>query len=177
MVHAHKFFSVQPDTIVQFHGIGGLKLDRVMHFSYRFEYVKPDIFVLELGTNDLASNTSNPRKLAQDIYNIALQMIDTYNVRVVVINQIYFRAPGCKSTRSDFNACAMIYNQEMKQLAAQSPRIIWNHHKNMINDWEQYLLPDGIHLSTNKPARSAMFRYMLSIQTAITKATQCLGKL
>jgi hypothetical protein len=40
----------------------------------------------------------------------------------------------------------------------------------MQHNWQQFLLPDGVHIHTSHPHRSGMLRYLLSIRAAIVSA-------
>ena len=155
-------------------GFGGLTLQDAGQHLPLIKEINPDICILELGTNDLACTTTQPSQLADDMLQFASSLIDTYNVRVVVINQIYFRHPCAMLTRSDFLQCLTEYHDRLTHGASALPGVICQFHKNMFQDWHQFLMPDGVHLNPHFPAKPGMLRYLLSIKAAVHKAVKLL---
>lgn len=165
-----------PDNLqFRFAGFPGLTLANAFQHVHHIDSFRPHILILELGTNDLADPYSSPAALARDILLFAQFLIDTCSVSLVVINQIYFRAPTARRTRPDFNIQAERYHDLLRASIHNFPHVLTQFHRNMQANWQDMLLHDGVHLNPYTPhAKPAMRRYLLSIKDAAIKAARLL---
>ena len=83
----YKSWDLGQDVHTDVYGVGGMKLHQVSDHYYLFSAIQPDIVILELGTNDLASPNTDPITLAQEVYNLARLLREQFQVKIVFINQ------------------------------------------------------------------------------------------
>ncbi len=85
----HSFSLAEP--VVRFCGYGGLTVARALNSRLpSIESFRPDIVIIELGTNDLTRY--GPAKVGSDLEEFARNLHINYGVKLVCVNQILFRA-------------------------------------------------------------------------------------
>ena len=113
---------------VSLHGTGGRTVDKIHAYdlSLVLKY-KPDIVILELGTNDLS--TLRPEVVGSKIDDLAQVLRDQYKVRVIGVCQVVNRnIPHTRSPDCDFNAKAAVLRQYLSVILADQHNIfLWEH--------------------------------------------------
>ena len=124
------------------------------------------VVFLDIGTNDLLSGYPIAR-LVERVLVAARILISFYHVKQVVI---FRRLPnGRYHCPVDFNDRVVSYNTSLKKrIDAACPRyartIQFYHHHGLVENWQQYLLADGVHLN-----ELGLAKYYRSLRRAVIK--------
>ena len=120
--------------------------------------LKPDVIILEIGTNDLAAN--RPEVVGSEIDDLVQLLLQSYSVRVIGVCEVIprVRAPF-------FNAAAPILNQYLTDVLQLCPNVFSWRHTGFSNPTVSPYLPDGVHL--NPQGQYSLYR---SYRGAILKA-------
>ena len=151
--------------IVTFSGRGGASLD-VMSALYTDCGFTPDLVILDIGTNDLASVTCTRQatNIASRAFDFALHLI-AQGVKHVVILEVLPRMGGHYWTPA-FAPHAKAYNRHILALVYHhkdpTPISFWFHAGLASNP--DYFAADGVHLSD-----SGTSKYIKSLKRAILK--------
>lgn len=133
-------FSLSQAT-VQFWGLSGFTVDRALHSRLtRLGSFRPDIVILELGTNDLSRH--EPALVGSMLEEFARVLHVDYGVKVVCVNQILLR-----DNSPVFNARARILNQYLKVVLEPLPFAFFWHHRGFWRCSHNLLSSDGVHLN------------------------------
>ena len=103
-------------------------MDKIMQHDLPFvQHFKPDIVILEVGTNDLSSCASEV--VGSKVDDLACLFRDKYNVRVVGVCHVINRnVPHSRSPDQGFNAKAARLRQYLSVVLAEEPGIfLWEH--------------------------------------------------
>ena len=124
--------------------------------------LKPDVIILEIGTNDLAAN--RPEVVGSEIDDLVQLLLQSYSVRVIGVCEVIprVRAPF-------FNAAAPILNQYLTDVLQLCPNVFSWRHTGFSNPTVSPYLPDGVHL--NPHGQYSLYR---SYRGAILKALRSL---
>ena len=140
-------------------GLSGFTVQRAIFYRLtRVESFRPDIVVLELGTNDLTS--SEPEVIGSMLEELVRVLHVDYGVKVVGVTQIIFRANS-----PVFNACVPILNRYLKVVLEPLPFAFFWHHRGFWHSARDLLHSDGIHLNS-----WGHLKLYLSMRGAILKA-------
>ncbi len=158
-------FHIPESGHVSLYGTGGRTVDKLTRYDLTcVSKYKPDIAILEVGTNDLS--TLRPEVVGSKIDDLAQVLCDKYKVRVVGVCQVIncnipqTRAPDC-----DFNAKAAILRQYLSVVLANQPHVFLSDHKEFYC-FDRFLLSlDGVHC--NAQGQYCLYR---SYRGAILKA-------
>ena len=159
---------------VDFHwnGFGGLTLPLLELKSHLLYATRPDILVLDIGSNDLCDDFIDPHALALNVYNVANSFLHVSSITCIFILDISYRSiQSSYSARQDFNACADIYNSKLHYLCSSNIAPIFPASLRGLKDnFEDYLHTDGVHLSVNPhpgTSHSGTFKYLMSVRRAV----------
>ena len=111
---------------VSLQGTGGRTVEKVKKYDISvISSFKPDIIILEIGTNDLCSLP--PEVVGSQIEELARFFRDELRVQVVAVCQVIDRNLPCSETPdSSFNAKAAILRQYLSVVLENEPRIfLW----------------------------------------------------
>ena len=150
---------------VSLYGAGGRTVDKIHAYdlSLVLKY-KPDIVILELGTNDLS--TLRPEVVGSKIDDLAQVLRDQYKVRVIGVCQVVNRnIPHTRSPDCDFNAKAAVLRQYLSVILADQHNIFLWEHKEFYRSDRTLLSLDGVHC--NAQGQYCLYR---SYRGAILKA-------
>ena len=150
---------------VSLYGTGGRTVDKIHAYdlSLVLKY-KPDIVILELGTNDLS--TLRPEVVGSKIDDLAQVLRDQYKVRVIGVCQVVNRnIPHTRSPDCDFNAKAAVLRQYLSVILADQHNIFLWEHKEFYRSDRTLLSLDGVHC--NAQGQYCLYR---SYRGAILKA-------
>ena len=153
-------------------GRGGLKCDRqgisfVTNLCRRF---RPELVVLEIGTNDLSNSTFVPNEqfgvhTAGKVVDLCRILHQGFGVRTVVVCKVVARGRFRRGvSEEDFASRRAAFNQELC-VAARCWRFIfaWRHDRTCLNSLRN-LSDDSIHVTST----DGMNLYNFSIRRAIT---------
>ena len=140
-------------------GLSGFTVQMALFYRLtRVESFRPDIVVLELGTNDLTS--CEPEVVGSMLEELVRVLHVDYGVKVVCVNQIIFRANS-----PVFNARVPILNRYLKVVLEPLPFAFFWHHRGFWRSARDLLHSDGIHLNS-----WGHFQLYRSMRGAILKA-------
>ena len=137
---------------VTMRGGGGLRICQLQqHFDF-IRRMRPEVVLIDIGTNDLDSRRKPVQVLARELFQVAAIIRDRYNVKQVVICEVFYRTPVGRyaSSNPEFNEGVHEFNQACKTYAASSSPVFRNihfwHHTGLVENWQQYIA-DGVHLN------------------------------
>lgn len=163
-------FHLPASGYVILHGTGGRTVDKLRKYDLTFVQTnKPDIIILEIGTNDLSHLA--PEVVGSKIEELAHLLRDQYKVRVVGVCQVIGRnVPHSQDPDHGFNAKAALLRQYLSVVLADEPGIfLWTHREFCRCD-RILLSPDGVHC--NDKGQYSLYR---SYRGAILKALSLLA--
>ena len=147
---------------------GGLHLENLDDEVETVKDLKPDALILDLGANDLDGKDADPQFVAKQVINLAVYLADLTKHGVVFVVQAYHRL---KPRTENYETTLPVFNAYLKEGCEQATcehyRIIYWPHRNLTQNWEQFMLPDGIHFNV-----TGLQRYRRSIRGAVLKAKQ-----
>ena len=109
--------------------------------------LRPEIVVLEVGTNDLAREDMSPKDVADGVMELVRDVLDCH-VREVVVDQVILRGKeGMERAVPEFKDKVHDYNRRIKNDLQYQPRASFWHHRNLWNVELEEHLEDGTHLN------------------------------
>ena len=150
-------------------GTGGRTVEKVVKYDLQSVHkYKPDIVILELGTNDLSTHA--PEVVGSKIDDLVHALRHTYNVRVVGVCQVINRnIPFAQGPDLGFNAKAAILRQYLSVVLAEENGIFTWDHREFFRTDRALLSSDGVHC--NAQGQYCLYR---SYRGAILKALKLL---
>jgi hypothetical protein len=167
---------------VSFIGTGGCKLPHLWIQLPRILATRPDIVVLDIGTNDLSSPSCIPGDLADSVYQFAMYLVSDCGVKAIHIAQIFPRLFTTGRTPADFNDKAFVYNAALRSICyhgqtrdrAPPLPIFMFVFRGMSRYWASYLSPiDGVHFAEvpqDSFPYSGSYKYYRSVKACIAVA-------
>ena len=167
-----------PEEHIFVKGIGGLKVDKkgITYITNRICDTKPDIVLLELGTNDIADSAATHFKSPEEqVGHLIIQIhiicseLFCYGVKKVVVCEVIKRHKyHGTTTLHEFNTKRDLYNKALQFLSKQNPNIIvWWYQKKIIRELKEGTIStDNIHITTD----NGFCLYNFSLQSALIKA-------
>ena len=161
------------DLHITWEGYSGLSLRDLDLKSHVLFAQRPDILLIDIGTNDLCSVSADPHRLAQSAFKAAVAFLDMPSIQCMFLfcpRAIHSRYPA----RVDFNDCVDLYNVCVRELCSasiSSSLPVWSQGHQA--DLRLYLSHDGVHLSSRPPCpavHSGIFKYLMSVRTALVRA-------
>ena len=158
---------------VKFYGLSGMDITVARRHLFAIKLHRPDIVVLELGTNDLCSAVDTVDTIGNEMHSIACTIRDEFRVQHVVVSQILRRecAPNYrnkgKMTLETFNARVSELNDFLYHAFREENHITFWAHKGMWCSELPLLNTDGVHLNEN--GNKKLYR---SLRGAIVHATK-----
>ena len=142
---------------LRMYGVGGRTVQKVTEFDLpTVTAFAPDVVLLELGTNDLASLA--PEVVGSNIDDLVQLLLSKYSVRLVIWCQVTPRATVKRHAyhSADFNKNAVLLNQYMRVVLEPLPRAICWKHKGFSVPAVSPFLPDGVHF--NRRGQYSLYR-------------------
>lgn len=129
-------------------------------------YVRPNMVVLVIGSNDLAHSQLHPTTIGSGIEELTCRLHFEFGVDFIMVNQVHYRS---LQPHTNYNSNVDLLNQYLTVVINQHPfASFW---RNVgLKDSRPHLLPDGVHLN---PVGQYMF--YRSVRGAIIKAASTLG--
>ena len=132
---------------------------------YRVDKCKPDILVLEIGTNDLTGLA--PEVVGSVIKDLVCLLHETYGVKVIGVSaSIHGQVQSVR-----FNHNIDLLNQYLRVVLEPLDFAFFFKHRGLHNPSEEVLLPDGVHL--NSRGQYLLYR---SYRGAILTTKDMVGK-
>ena len=126
---------------VKWRGIGGRTIVKVLQYDLHIvESFKPQIVVLELGTNDLSHLA--PTTVGSSLEDLTRVLYSRYAVQRVVVCQTLFR-----DKNQDFNEEVTLLNKYSSVVISSLPYAYFWKHRSLWNSSKTLYLKDGVHLS------------------------------
>ena len=127
--------------IVRWHGIGGTTEAKVLEYNLHvMESFKPQIVILELGTNDLSH--LEPTTVGSSLEDLTQALYSRFAVQRVVVCQTLFR-----DKNPDFNEQVTLLNKYSAVVISSLPYAYFWKHRSLWNSSKTLYLKDGVHLS------------------------------
>jgi len=160
-------FNLQGTASVRLYGVGGRTVAKLRAFDLHvIRSFSPDVVILELGTNDLAS--LRPEVVGSAIEDLVRFILDSFSVRVVGVCQVIPR--GISHLQATFFAQrARILNQYLEVVLDPLPDVFCWRHRAFSHPSKDVYLPDGVHL--NPAGQYQLYR---SYRGAILRAVSLL---
>ena len=162
-------FELSQSTSIHLHGVEGRTVEKLKKFDLSvLETFKPDILLLEIGTNYLSR--FKPETVGSLIEEFILFVRHHFGTRVIAICEVIDRnLPNTKLQDVEFNAKAAILRQYLSVVLAEIPSVfIWKHIE-LSPIHRVVLLPDGVHLNS-----SGQYFLYRSYRGAVLKAIKLL---
>ena len=137
-------FNINTPVTIHWHGVGGRTIDKVRRFDLtEVERFKPDVVILQIGTNDLTRRRSSPASVGSAIEDLVCLLHNEYGVRLICVGQTVKRHPV-----GAFNANVKILAQYLQGVLEPLPFAIYWTHRGFWRASRSYLSYDGVHLNT-----------------------------
>ena len=134
-----------------------------------------DVSCICLGHNDIVESYANrPRQLADDIFQLAMDLHNAGSKRVVIIPVLFRRGLAAvprplqanaspsdiMQAEYDYQQQVIVVNQRLKELCDSSDVVSFHSLRGLIQNWRHKLLNDGCHL--RPPAMRTFFNNVRS---------------
>ena len=130
---------------ITFCGRGGKYIDQLDNDIHYVRRYRPDIVVIDIGTNDIEQlvikeRSAEPDVLARQTFDFAKHIIRTLDVKIIVLMEVLERTgDGRHATRSvsGFRTAANRFNNELRDLVRgqsnhQEKRVYFWHHRGLV---------------------------------------------
>ena len=119
---AAEHFNLLGDATIHLHGMGGRTVKKLRLYDLGVvSALKPDVIILEIGTNDLVAN--RPEVVGSEIHDLVQLLLQSYSVRVIGVCDVIPRVRG-----PFFNVAAPILNQYLTDVLELCPNVFpWCH--------------------------------------------------
>jgi len=149
-------------------GTPGLKLNTIKHqtqMAVSISTKQPQLVIIDAGTNDLAGG-DDPLITAVHLVDFAKHVIETYNVKHVILCSALHRNNHIHTTPVEFDNIVHTFNTALKDLAEPEKDITYHTHRGFwacpCEQWSR----DGIHPNTLLGRQ----KYKTSLRLAIFKS-------
>ena len=134
---------------VSYMGLGGATVDRLRRTARldALQRQRPEVVIVEAGTNDLARDYLSPSDVCEEMLNLVRDIIDC-QVREVVVCQVILRgAEGMQRAVPEFPEKVFEYNHRIEDALQYQPRVSFWHHRNLWDIEIEDHVEDGTHLN------------------------------
>ena len=84
---AAEHFNLLGDAVIHLHGVGGHTMKKLCLYDLGVvSALKPDVIILEIGTNDLVAN--RPEVIGSEIDDLVQLLLQSYSVRVISVCEV-----------------------------------------------------------------------------------------
>ena len=155
-VRAAPNFHLPESGYVSLMGTGGRTVKKLRkHDLPSVRHLRPDIVILEIGTNDLSLEP--PEVVGSNIDDLARLLRDEYKVRVVVVCQVLDRnLPNSHDSNKDFNVKASLLRKYLSVVLSDAVGIVLWEHRDFSRSDRVLLSPDGVHV--NEQGQYCLYR-------------------
>ena len=126
-------------------GTGRRTVDKVLKYDLSWvKKYKPDIVILEMGTNDLSGH--NPEAVRSKLDDLVHVLSDQDKVRVVAVCQVINRnLPHTQAPDNPFNTKAALLREYLSVVRAEEQGIFVWEHREYSHPYRLLLSSDGVH--------------------------------
>ena len=132
------------DATACFHGVGGRTVHKLRTYDlYVVRRLKPEVIILEIGTNDLAN--LSPEVVGSEIEELVSLLLETFSVRIIGVCHVIPRGisfAGCDR----FLQCFSSLKQYLSVVLAFAQVFCWTH-SSFSSPSKPFYLADGVRLS------------------------------
>ena len=83
--------NINTPVTIHWQGVGGRTIDKVRRFDLtKVEHFKPDVVILQIGTNDLTRRRSSPASVGSAIEDLVCLLHNEYGVRLVCVGPVSY---------------------------------------------------------------------------------------
>lgn len=159
-----KTFDVR-EIVVHMHGVGGRTVKKLLDFDLSFvAKLKPEIIILEIGSNDLACNKLRPEVVGSQIEELVVMLHERYAVEVIAVSACIHR----QKCEGDFNHKVDVLNQYLRVVLEPLGFAFFFKHRGLHNPAGAIHAKDGVHL--NLKGEYLLYRsYRGAILTALRR--------
>ena len=141
---------------IHYYGVGGRTVDKLSKYDLSVVgRLKPEIVILELGSNDLSRSEGRPEQVGSKKESLVQLLHAQYGVKFIVVCQTINRALSLRSTPS-YNDRVALLNRYLSVVLEMLPFATFWCHKGLRKPNVQILCKDGIHL--NHKGQYALYR-------------------
>ena len=160
---AAEHFHLLGNASIHLHGVGGRTVKTLCRYDLgAVSYIKPDVIILEIGTNDLVAN--RPEVVGSEIDDLIQLLLQFYSLRVIGVCEVIPRV-----RTPFFNTAAPILNQYLHDVLELRPNVFSWRHSGFSNPTVSPYLRDGVHLNPR-----GQYSFYRSYRGAILKALRSL---
>ena len=167
-----------PQENIYIAGKGGLKTDKngLNLIVAKTKQVKPDLVILEIGTNDLAiqglDTTKQVTQTLNNLFHICDQLFILGVKRVILCEIVDRRRLRGTTTQEEFDWKRNIFNSSLHFLSQiNSNIIVWRHERSKLRNLKDgEITSDKIHITTDL----GLQLYNFSIRAAVIKGLKSL---
>ena len=165
------------DVTVEWHGHGGFSIHDLDKLVPHLITANFDFMVLDVGTNDLSSETVCPIQLARLMFGASHWILGTLpSLKHLFIVDILQRSTtSAYPCRRDFNEAVIIYNFELRNQITLHGGAISCVPLKGLSAYCDYLSSDGVHLSSKVPpgrAHSGVFHHYMLIRRSLIQGVK-----
>lgn len=154
---------------IKWHGIGGRTVSKVRDFDLGIvEIFRPDIVILQLGSNDLVDG--DPLSIASAIEDLVTLLHDSFQVKRVCVCQTLYRVSS-----PAYNQRVRDLIKYLKVLLEPLPYSLYWKHRGFWNSTVGLYSGDGVHLNARghyrlyRSLRGAVLRSLHSLHNSTSK--------
>jgi len=154
-------------AVIRLYGVGGRTVAKVV--AYDLDVVrsfKPDIVILQLGTNDLVAQA--PQTVGSSIEELVRLLHDDLGVQYIGVCQVLRRCPPPVRV-TDFNTRVQKLHRYLQVVLGPLPFCFYWKHIGFWNPSSNLFLRDGVHLND-----LGLFRFHRSLRGAVLKSLSLL---
>ena len=146
---------------LKWHGVGGRTVLKTVQFDLSVvELFKPDVVILQLGTNDLSH--LSPVHVGSAIEDLTRTLHDSLNVKCVRVCQTIYRTGA-----PIFNKNVILLNRYLKVVLEPLPYAFFWAHKGFWRAKTNFMARDGVHLN-----RLGQYKFYRSLRGAVLRCLQ-----
>lgn len=128
-------------AVIKWHGVGGCTITKTIQYNLHvIESFNPDIVTIQLGSNDLTSETA--LRVGSAIDDFVRLLHDVYNVQVIYVCQTIMR-----QHQSAFNRKAKLLTKYLKVVLEPIPYAHFWGHRGFLRPSDNIYVRDGVHLN------------------------------
>ena len=159
---------------IHYYGVGGRTVDKLSKYDLSVvDRLKPEIVILELGSNDLSPSEARSEQVGSKIESLLQLLHANYGVKFIVVCQTINRALCPRSTPS-YNDRVALLNRYLSVILETLPFATFWCHKGLRKPNVPILCKDGIHL--NHMGQYALYRsYRGTILCALRSISRLLS--
>ena len=156
--HIAENLSLPGDLEIRWHGIGGRTVSKTIRFDLHVvKEFAPNIVLLQIGTNDLA--TTSAVETGSAIEDLSRLLHESYGVQVVCVCQTIYR-----QNSPSFNKQVDLLTKYLKVVLEPLPYTFYWRHRGFWRCKSRFLARDGVHLNNR-----GNYKFFRSLRGAVLR--------